>query len=319
MLRYFSALPRAALDRLYGDGWTCQGLLRALPPIARLYAIRLAMAHGSLPAGLVDQWPLQTKEARKIHDEALKVMRRLNLIEEVAPEEEGGEALVRLHGSFSERLLECLCIGGVLDAENERDDDDPKAAGASSAPTIAQLEQHAQATWECVLQAVLSPPRHHVPLAMRCEGASLQELLKEAGLLDARYPGDEGYDDDDDAAAAEGDDASGGEPRLCMSRGARRFLLMPTHAQVWKLVLAYMELAERGTPGTRHATLTFLMRLGLLRLGRGYAMDDASLDGPQRATLADMALLGLVHRPPGQVRQPSPGTRTRNPQPQPGP
>ena len=46
-----------------------------------------------------------------------------------------------------------------------------------------------------------------------------------------------------------------------MSHGARRFLLMPTHAQVWKLVLAYMELAERGTPGTRHATLTFLMRV----------------------------------------------------------
>ena len=40
------------------------------------------------------------------------------------------------------------------------------------------------------------------------------------------------------------------------------------------------------------------MRLGLLRLGRGYSMDDASLDEAQRATLSDMATLGLVYRPP---------------------
>ena len=39
-----------------------------------------------------------------------------------------------------------------------------------------------------------------------------------------------------------------------MSAVAARFLLLPTHAQVWRLVRAYMELAERGTPGTRHGT-----------------------------------------------------------------
>ena len=39
------------------------------------------------------------------------------------------------------------------------------------------------------------------------------------------------------------------------------------------------------------------MRLGLLEQGRGYRMDDASLDVGQRATLADMARFGLCYRP----------------------
>jgi transcription initiation factor TFIIH subunit 4 len=85
-----------------------------------------------------------------------------------------------------------------------------------------------------------------------------------------------------------------------MGRNARRYLLLPTHMQVWRIVRAYMELAERGTPGTRHATLCFLMRLGILRPGRAHRMDDSSLDDAQRAALADMALLGLLYRPPDE-------------------
>ena len=47
----------------------------------------------------------------------------------------------------------------------------------------------------------------------------------------------------------------------------------------------------------QHATLCFLMRLGLLEVGRPNRFDDVSLDTAQRATLSDMALLGLIYRP----------------------
>ena len=39
-----------------------------------------------------------------------------------------------------------------------------------------------------------------------------------------------------------------------------------------------MELAERGTRGTRHATLCFVMRLGLLEFGRGYKVSPRDLE-----------------------------------------
>ena len=36
LLDFLSALPRVALHRFYADRSTCQALLRALPPLARL-------------------------------------------------------------------------------------------------------------------------------------------------------------------------------------------------------------------------------------------------------------------------------------------
>ena len=301
LLKYFASLPRGALDRLYADGWTCQGVLRALPPVARLYVLRLVAVsaeEGSegLPKDVVAAWARPTSDGRAKHEDAMGKLRRLNLIVE-------SQAAVRLHCGFASQLLDSLCVGGVLTGEQKAgvggstDRGRPLAgatdrAASSSTPaqTLVDLERRAHDTWASVLQAVFTPPQYDVALAMTCEGATLQELLQEARLL---RPLDADDGDRDDAGRGAG-------ATLGMTREAPRFLLQPTHAQVWRLVRAYMELAERGTPGTRHATLCFLMRLGLLELGRAYRMDDASLDEAQRAALTDMALLGLVYRPSSQ-------------------
>ncbi len=288
LLRYFSGLTRAALDRLYADGWTCQGLLRALPSMARLYVLRLACAQEDVPLVVVDTWKRADAIAATVrHEQAVKVLERLNLLERV--EADDGVASWRLHRGFAKQLLNGLCIGGVLDAESERGDGSASVFdGNRGAPTVAQLERHAHATWERVLQSIIAPPDDDVELTMQCDGATLQELLIEADLL--------GYALTDRGAVA--DDGSGVSiARFAMNRQAYRYLLLPTHTQVWRLVQAYMKLSEKGTPGTQHGVLCFLMRLGLLRLGRAYRMDDAALDEAQRATLADMALLGLIYRP----------------------
>ena len=167
LLRYFSALPRAAIDRLYSDGWTCQGLLRALPPLARQYVLRLACAQGQLPARVVHGWAQQSREAHAKHSHALEVLRRLNIVQEVrAGDGDAATASFRLHDGFAVQLLESLCVGGVLDADSERDtkrETEGDAVGkralaeeeaSSSPPTLAQLERHATTTWERVLQAL---------------------------------------------------------------------------------------------------------------------------------------------------------------------
>lgn len=287
LLRYFSGLTRAALDRLYADGWTCQGLLRALPSMARLYVLRLACAQEDVPVAVVDAWKrADSSTATLRHAQALMVLERLSLIEKsLAP---GGGTSWRLHRGFAKQLLDGLCIGGVLDAESERDFGSAAlSSGSSGAPVLDQLERHAHSTWERVLQAIIAPPDDDIELTMQCDGATMQELLIEADLL-GYAPNDGGTDVDDTGALP---------ARFTMSRQAPRYLLLPTHAQVWRLVRAYMKLSEKGTPGTQHGVLCFLMRLGLLRLGRAYRMDDAALDEAQRATLADMALLGLIYRP----------------------
>ena len=87
-----------------------------------------------------------------------------------------------------------------------------------------------------------------------------------------------------------------------MTSDAARFLLLPTPTQIWHIVHAYMELAERGAPGTRLVTVYFLMRLGLLELCRPYRVDDPVLIAGQRAILADMAMLGITYCPPCKGR-----------------
>ena len=68
LLGYFAGLPPVVLDRLFKNGWLCQGLLRALPPLARLYALRLIVVSaedgGALPAELVSAWPLCLQHKR---------------------------------------------------------------------------------------------------------------------------------------------------------------------------------------------------------------------------------------------------------------
>jgi len=288
LLRYFAGLTRAALDRLYADGWTCQGLLRALPPVARLYALRLACAQGDVPVAVVDAWKQSDRNtANTKHDQALQVLERLQLLDKSIMA--GGGDSWRLHRCFAKQLLDGLCIGGVLDAKSEHGSGTLEAhgeAGSSAVPTLPQLERHACATWERVMQSIIAPPELDIDLTMDYESATMQELLIEADLL--RYAPVTGTEADYDGSLP---------PRFAMSRLAPRYLLQPTHVQVWRLVRAYMALSEKGAPGTQHGVLCFLMRLGLLRLGRAYRMDDSALDDAQRRTLADMSLLGLVLRP----------------------
>ncbi len=48
---WVQVLPAEQLDGLYDNPWTCRALLRALLPLARLYAMRLLLTNGGVPRG----------------------------------------------------------------------------------------------------------------------------------------------------------------------------------------------------------------------------------------------------------------------------
>jgi hypothetical protein len=72
LLAYLQTQNQLALDRLYTDRYTCQAILRALPPLCRQYVVQLVGAHGELPVEVVRAWPSQSAEAKRNHDEALQ-------------------------------------------------------------------------------------------------------------------------------------------------------------------------------------------------------------------------------------------------------
>ena len=41
LVGYLETLPREALSRLYSSPWTSQAVLRGLPPLAKLYTLRM--------------------------------------------------------------------------------------------------------------------------------------------------------------------------------------------------------------------------------------------------------------------------------------
>mmetsp|Transcript_24851 Transcript_24851/g.56651 ORF Transcript_24851/g.56651 Transcript_24851/m.56651 type:complete len:364 (-) Transcript_24851:1071-2162(-) len=278
LLDHLGSLHRAALDRLYGDKWTCQAILRALPATSRHYVLRLAGANGMLPVEVVKSWPLQRATALQKHEMILQQLCGLHLLREVVVRQQTHVSMVcyELHASFREQLRQSLCPSWNSEAA--------EGIGADKhAATAQQLERHAMSTWELLLQAVVQPPPnlHKVSLSMCTE--SLQDLLAlpSLGLIE-RCP----------------TSASPGDVRLRMSRAARAFLLLPTHEQVWRLILGYLELIDHsnqeGNVGARDATLAFLLRLGSMSVGRDCSVE--TLDDSQKRILKDLLLFGIVYQ-----------------------
>jgi len=185
---------------------------------------------------LVHSWAQLTQEAQQKHDAAISLLVSLGLLSEVGTSTSSSFAL---HEEFGAQLMRALRGGAAV-----RGTAAANLAADKNKPTLEQLEAYATQTWELLLESVISPPLK--PIALQLTGASLQGLLQQAGLLEQAQ----------DAEALE------------MGLGARSFLLQPVHVQVWRLMLAYMQLAEAsGAGGARDALLSFLMRLGFLEQG----------------------------------------------------
>jgi transcription initiation factor TFIIH subunit 4 len=126
LVQYLTSLPPVTLDRLYGDTWVCHAVLRVLPPVARLYALRLAVVHGALPTSALEAWPAKGREASVQHVAAVRQLRSLRLVQ-LAPsaqatggEEDGSQdgatdrsagddaPTIRLHRAFADQLITSL-------------------------------------------------------------------------------------------------------------------------------------------------------------------------------------------------------------------
>lgn len=305
LVQYLSSLPPVNLDRLYADSWVCHALLRALPPLARLYVVRLAAAHGSLPKALVDSWPARVREAAKRHEESMQQLHLLRLVHRV-PAAGSGQEQLRLHEAFGAAMLDSLGQGppGLADDASARHGKDKNMVGAD------ELERMGAAKWERLMSRVISPPDRPIPLAIASQieaaeaaegsaagaaGASLQELLEAAGLIEARN----GAEDEGGAGGGDGLGSADGlapaqqQRRWRTSREGKRYLLESLLSQVWKVLLAYVSLCRRVSPAAHDAALSLALRLPLLPAATDYPSDD--LSELQRRALTDFAeLLGIA-------------------------
>lgn len=48
-VKYLESLSPVSLSKLYSSHWTCQAVLRGLPPLAKQYVMRMLWVDGPIP------------------------------------------------------------------------------------------------------------------------------------------------------------------------------------------------------------------------------------------------------------------------------
>ena len=75
---FLSGLPPRQIDRLYASPWACLAVLRALPPLAKHYAMRLLYVDAHVPLSELHAWVKQGSMEK--HRVSIDHMRRLRVL-----------------------------------------------------------------------------------------------------------------------------------------------------------------------------------------------------------------------------------------------
>jgi transcription initiation factor TFIIH subunit 4 len=251
---------RGRLGRLYQNPWTCEAVLRALPPLARHYVLRLVSLSEPAPfaPALLEEWT----ESIGAHAHALQWLLDLSIIEHAAAQ----PGMLRLNPVYCEQLGELL---------RGRKPPDPKAPNKHT-PSEEQLDAHASRQWDQLLLTVVRPDLWASDVGYDMP----KELLYPAGLIEVRHKSDGSSDED------EPDDGGGGGgaasiPYWAMSNRGAAFVLGELSAQAWHILQVYI--------GEDETKLGFLLELTHKRFGCAYAIEEA-----HRELVAELSHLGIV-------------------------
>eukprot|EP00897_Mesotaenium_endlicherianum_P003506 jgi/Mesen1/3183/ME000184S02247 len=75
---YLASLPAVKLDKLYESHWTCQAVLRSLPPVAKQYVLRLLHIEAPITPAHFQNWA--RPDALSKHRVALERLEQLRVL-----------------------------------------------------------------------------------------------------------------------------------------------------------------------------------------------------------------------------------------------
>ncbi|KAI1813451.1 transcription factor Tfb2 [Poronia punctata] len=277
---YLEQLPGTTFRRLYQQPSTTFAIFRRmLPHLAKT----LVMAILYMPTPfLVSDLEIWVKpSAKREKDQAISVLRSLHIVQRDA------SPTISLTPNFRNSLRLVLEGGG-----------DHKSFGVPSAQPIPPeidvtfLDRYAQRKWDDILHFVVNSVGYTVQGEDR--GAigpkqSVKDLMIRGHLVERR--------------------GGGG---INITQAGFTFLLQETNAQVWTLLLLWLESADAiaNAKGADEALrkdhdsvdmLSFFFLLASLELGRPYDTD--ALTEARRNMLPNLVDFGLVYVPPANVRQ----------------
>ncbi|KAL2119912.1 hypothetical protein VTJ04DRAFT_6873 [Mycothermus thermophilus] len=287
---YLEKLPGTTFRKLYQQPSTAFAIFRRmLPPLAKVFVQGLLYMPDPFPLSSFDLWV--RPEAKMHRDRALSILRSLHIVQ-ISPPGKDRPQEVQLTSNFKNSLRLALEGGGDHNSFGV-----PSTLPVDPRIDIAFLDAYARKKWEDILHYVVNS----VPIEGDSGGpgggggsgpkASVKELLLIGRLVERRH----------DTRAGVG-----------ITQAGFTFLLQEANAQVWTLLLLWLEAADRANKGAAATDpnapkmdsidmLSFLFMLASLELGRAYDTD--ALTESRRNMLPALVDFGLVYIPREHTRQ----------------
>ncbi|KAK4199309.1 putative RNA polymerase II transcription factor B subunit 2 [Triangularia verruculosa] len=280
---YLEKLPGATFRKLYQQPSTAFAIFRRmLPHLAKVYVQALLYSPTPFTTNDLELWT--RPEGKASSQRAIGILRSLHIIQvsQSTRAKKGND--IQLTANFKKSLRLALEGGGSHNSFGV-----PSTLPVDPKIDIQYLDHWAGRIWQDILYYVVNSVPMKADEGGRRGGAgggpkrAVRELLKMGGLV---REGDGGF--------------------VQISEHGFNFLLQEANAQVWTLLLLWLEAADRnkaaakeqgtditGTPIDNVEMLSFLFMLASLELGRAY--DTSALTDTRKNMLPALADFGLIY------------------------
>ncbi|KAH9954343.1 transcription factor Tfb2 [Russula dissimulans] len=264
LLPFLQTQSQTSLTRLYQRPSSCLSIFRLLGAVERQLVMNLLWLESAIPTSTMSSWV--TKEGKAIFDDALASLARLHVLSSNSATKLG------LSPPFKTSMRHAITGGGTSFSFGVPAEPDEKR----SAPSVDALDAYALERWETVLHYMVSSGTGQMPIK---PSQGVLFLLQRSGLM------------------------SMNQGQLQITSSGFQFLLHTPHAQLWELLLQYLQMVEERQMDLVEV-LSFLFMLSTMELGREYSTEN--LTDTQRAMLEDLRDYGLIWQRKASSRRFSP-------------
>ncbi|RDA83051.1 hypothetical protein CP532_1452 [Ophiocordyceps camponoti-leonardi (nom. inval.)] len=264
---YLEKLPGTTFRKLYQQPSTALCIFRRmLPHLAKTLVLRCLWMPAPLPLSVLDEWV--RPDAKQQRDQALSVLRGLHIIQITAPSKEKPQEM-NLTANFRTSMRLALTGGGTHSSFGV-----PSTLLVPPEVDVPFLDRYARKRWDDILHFVVSSVGFRSAGEVSGPNKSVKELLIAGRLVDRRPNGGIG-----------------------ITRSGFTFLLQEANAQVWTLLLLWLEASDLNKAAGFETVdmLCFLFVLATTELGKAY--DTNALTEQRKNMLPSLIDFGLIYIP----------------------
>ncbi|KHO01597.1 Transcription factor Tfb2 [Metarhizium album ARSEF 1941] len=264
---YLEKLPGTTFRKLYQQPSTAFAIFRRmLPHLAKNLVMRILYMPRPMLLTDLDLWV--KPDAKRLRDHAISTLKGLHIIQISMPSKEKPQEM-QLTANFKNSLRLALTGGGEHNSFGV-----PSTLIVPPEIDVPFLDRYARKKWEDILHFVVSSVGYKSTGEVSGPNKSVKELLVAGRLVDRRPNGSIG-----------------------ITQAGFTFLLQEPNAQVWTLLLLWLEASETNKAAGLETVdmLSFLFVLASLELGRAY--DTNALTEQRRNMLPSLLDFGLIYIP----------------------